>query len=169
MSRLIAVVILITGCLVALQIDVLSHIRLFGVVVMVVWLWPFCLGLLGAGQVAVVAGVISGLCFDAHAATTFGLNAAVGAAVAAVGLRLERQGVGDIDGAAWWTAPALSALTGVAAPLLFILAGAFTLDFSLWRGSLVLTMVVNAAAFAVLARPLLLASRTLTGLAPVRR
>ena len=90
-------------------------------------------------------------------------------AVAAAALRLERNGVGDIDGAAWWTAPALAAMTGLIAPLLFIVAGAFTLDFSLWRGSLLTTMVVNAIVFALMSRPLLVGTRMITGLAPARR
>ena len=169
MSRLLATLVVLTGLLVAVQVDVLSHVRIFGVVVMVVWLWPLVLGLLGAGPLAMVVGAVSGLCFDAHAATNFGLNAAVGCAVAAVALRLERNGVGDIDGAAWWTAPALAAVGGVVAPLLLIVAGAFTLDFSLWRGSLMTTMVVNGVAFALVSRPLLVGTRIVTGLAPARR
>jgi len=168
-SRLLATLVVLTGLLVAVQVDVLAHVRIFGVVVMVVWLWPFVLGLLGAGPLAMVMGAVSGLCFDAHAATTFGLNAAVGVAVAAAALRLERNGVGDIDGAAWWTAPALAAMTGLVAPLLLIVAGAFTLDFSLWRGSLLTTMVVNAVVFALMSRPLLVGTRMITGLAPARR
>ena len=169
MSRLLAVLVVITGLLVAVQLDVLSHVRIFGVVVMVVWLWPFCLGLLGAGPAALITGAVAGLCFDAHAATAFGLNAAVGAALAAIAVRLGRNSVGDVDGAAWWTAPALAAATGLLAPLLFVGAGAFTLDFSLWRGSLLTTMAVNAVVFALVARPLLIGTRVITGLAPSRR
>ena len=169
MSRLVLSLFIVTGFLVAVQVDVLSHIRVFGVVVMVVWLWPLCLGLLGAGPSAVVVGVVSGLCFDAHAATAFGINAVVGGAVAAVAIRLERNGIGDVDGAAWWMAPALASIAGLVAPLLLVAVSAVTLDFSLWRGSLGTTMAINAVAFALIARPLLVTARALTGLAPSRR
>ena len=169
MSRLLVALVVATGFLVAVQVDVLAHIRVFGVVIMLVWLWPLCLGLLGAGQGAVIAGVVGGLCFDAHAATTFGINGVVSGVIAATAVRLERNGIGDVDGAAWWTAPALASVTGLVAPLLLVVVAALTLDFSLWRGSLLMTMVVNAVAFAVVARPLVVGARALTGLSPARR
>ncbi len=40
------------------------------------------------------------------------------------------------------------------APLLYVVSGVFALNFSLWRGSLLDSMLVNAVAFFVLARPL---------------
>jgi hypothetical protein len=62
--------------------------------------------------------------------------------------------VGDLDSAAWWVTPLIAAVAGFVAPALFVGASFFTLNFSLWRDSLLSAMVVNAAAFFVLARPM---------------
>jgi hypothetical protein len=61
--------------------------------------------------------------------------------------------VGDLDSAALWVTPALAAAAGFVAPLLYVASGVFALNFSLWRDSLLDTMVVNAVAFFLLARP----------------
>jgi hypothetical protein len=49
--------------------------------------------------------------------------------------------------------PILAGGAGLAAPVLFTAGGVGVLNFSLWHGSLVDSMVVNAVAFFVLARP----------------
>jgi hypothetical protein len=50
--------------------------------------------------------------------------------------------------------PVIGAAAGFVAPAIFVGASFFTLNFSLWRDSLLPAMVVNAVAFAVLARPM---------------
>ena len=50
--------------------------------------------------------------------------------------RLGKEGVGDLDSAAWWVTPVLAAAAGVAAPVIYIVGGIGVLNFSLWRGSL---------------------------------
>ena len=65
--------------IVAVQTTVVSPYRIAGIAIMLVWLWPLCAGLLGDQRSGVVAGLLSGLLFDAHVATPFGLFAVVGA------------------------------------------------------------------------------------------
>ncbi len=139
--------------LVAIQLDILAGLRVAGVVVMVIWLWPFCIAIVGQAAAAVASGVVLGLLFDAHTSTPYGLTAIVGGLIALGSIRLAREGVGDLEGAAWWMTPLLAAVVGFFAPLLFVLTGIFALDFSLWHGSLVASMLVNAVFFALLARP----------------
>ena len=140
--------------LVAIQLDILAGLRVAGVVVMVIWLWPFCIAIVGQAAAAVASGVVLGLLFDAHTSTPYGLTAIVGGLIALGSIRLAREGVGDLEGAAWWMTPLLAAVVGFFAPLLFVLTGIFALDFSLWHGSLVASMLVNAVFFALLARPI---------------
>jgi hypothetical protein len=61
--------------------------------------------------------------------------------------------VGDLDSAAWWVTPVLAAVAGFVAPALYVVSGAFALNFNLWRGSVLSMMLVNAGAFFILARP----------------
>jgi hypothetical protein len=82
------------------------------------------------------------------------LTAVVAILLAYGASRLGREGVGDLDSAAWWVTPLIAAGAGFVAPALFVAASFFTLNFSLWRDSLVEAMVVNAIAFFVLARPM---------------
>ena len=67
--------------------------------------------------------------------------------------RLGKEGVGDLDSAAWWVTPVLAAGAGLVAPVIFTVGGIGVLNFSLWHGSLLNSMVVNGVAFLVLARP----------------
>ena len=154
MTRALAPVTFITLVIVGLQLSVLSSLRFSGVVVMLVWLWPLVLGLAGYFFVALWAGLIAGVFFDTHAATPFGLTALTGMILAYAFFRLGREGVGDLDSAAWWVTPALAALGGLVAPLLYTISGAVALNFSLWRGSVLDMMLVNAFAYFFLSRPL---------------
>ena len=153
MSRALLALSLLGLFLVAIQLDILSDLRVAGVVIMAIWLWPFCIAIIGQTTAAIISGVALGLLFDAHTSTPFGLTAVVGGLIAFGSIRLAREGVGDLEGAAWWMTPLLAAIVGFLAPLLFVLMGIFTLDFSLWHGSLVASMLVNALFFALLARP----------------
>jgi cell shape-determining protein MreD len=120
---------------------------------MLVWLWPFAMGLTGYTSLALVTALLAGVFFDTHTTTPFGLTAAVGLVIAYGASRLGREGVGDLDSAAWWVTPVLAAVAGFVAPALYVVSGAFALNFNLWRGSVLSMMLVNAGAFFILARP----------------
>jgi hypothetical protein len=161
--RALAPVTVMSLIVVGLQLAVFSTLRVQGVVVMLVWLWPLAMGLAGYTSLAVSAAVIAGLFFDTHGTTPFGLTAAVGVTIAYFASRLGREGVGDLDSAAWWVTPLLAALGGFSAPMLFMFFGFFALDFGLWRASVLWVMVVNAVAFFVFARPVTRLARAVGG------
>jgi cell shape-determining protein MreD len=152
-SRALIPVTVVTLFIVALQLSILSPLRFAGVVVMLVWLWPFALGLGGFTVLSVWSAVVAGVFFDTHAVTPFGLTAVVGVLLAYGASRLGKEGVGDLDSAAWWVTPALSAGAGFAAPLMYVIGGFVTFHFSMWRAGTLASMVVNALAFLILARP----------------
>jgi hypothetical protein len=152
--RLLVPVTLVTLVLVAIQLSVLSSLRVSGVVIMIVWLWPLAMGLAGLTALALWSAVVAGVFFDTHAVTPFGLTAIVALALAYGASRLGKEGVGDLDSAAWWVTPLIAAAAGFVAPAIFVGASFFTLNFSLWRDSLLTAMIVNAMAFFVLARPM---------------
>jgi cell shape-determining protein MreD len=151
----------VTLLIVAVQLTIFSSLRFDGVVVMLVWLWPLAMGLTGNTALALVTAVVAGIFFDTHATTPFGLTAIVALLLAYAASRLGREGVGDLDSAAWWVTPVLAALGGLVAPLLYIIAGTGALNFNLWRGSVLSMMIVNAIAFFVLARPAVRLARAL--------
>jgi rod shape-determining protein MreD len=153
-SRSLLAITLLGLFLVAVQVNILSGLRVAGVVCMLVWLWPYCLAIVGYGSGAMVSGVGLGLLFDAHSSTPFGLTAVTAGLIGLAASRLAREGIGDLEGAAWWMMPALAAGFGLAAPLLFVLLGIVLLNFSLWHGSLLTAMLVNAVFFALVSRPL---------------
>jgi hypothetical protein len=152
-TRALIPVTVVTMFIVGVQLSVFSTLRFAGVVFMLVWLWPFALGLAGFTTLSIWAALVGGVFFDTHAATPFGLTAMVGVLLAFSASRLGKEGVGDLDSAAWWVTPILAAGAGAAAPVIYTAGGVGVLNFSLWHGSLVNSMVVNAVAFFVLARP----------------
>lgn len=154
MRRVIVPVTLVTLLIVAIQLSIFSSWRVSGVVIMIVWLWPLAMGLAGLTSLALWCAVVAGVFFDTHAVTPFGLTALVALALAYGASRLGKEGVGDLDSAAWWVTPLIAAAAGFVAPALFVGASFFTLNFSFWRDSLLTTMIVNAIAFFVLARPM---------------
>jgi hypothetical protein len=151
--RAVAPLALATLVIVGLQLSVFTTWRFAGTVVMLVWLWPLAMGLAGYTGLALGAGALAGLFFDTHATTPFGLSALVGLLLGFGASRLGREGIGDLDSAAWWVTPTLGALGGLCAPALYVVLGVFALNFGLWRGSVLAMMGVNAVAFFVLARP----------------
>ena len=153
MTKARGLMLLVTLAVVGVQLAVFTQWRFAGVVVMIIWLWPVAVGLTGLTSLAVVSGLLAGLLFDAQSATPFGLSALIGALLGYFASRLGKEGVGDLDSAALWVTPALAAAAGFAAPLLFVVSGVFALNFTLWHDSLVDSMLVNAVAFFVLARP----------------
>lgn len=161
MRRALVPAVVATLIIEALQLTVLSSLRIEGVVVMLVWLWPLAMGLTGFTSLALVTALVAGVFFDTHANTPFGLTAVVALVLAYAASRLGREGVGDLDSAAWWVTPALAALGGFVAPMLYVVAGAGALNFNLWRGSVLMMMFINAGAFFVLARPMTRLARTI--------
>ena len=153
MTRALIPVAVVTMFLVGIQLAIFSNLRFAGVVFMLVWLWPFALGLAGFTTLSIWAAVVGGVFFDTHAATPFGLTAMVGVVLAYGASRLGKEGVGDLDSAAWWVTPILAAGAGLVAPVIYTAGGIGVLNFSLWHGSLVNSMVVNGIAFFILARP----------------
>jgi hypothetical protein len=152
-TRALVIAAVASVLLVSVQISIVSPLRIEGVVVMLVWLWPLALALTGSTAVAVAAGAFTGLLFDAHTFTPFGLSAIVGALLAWGISALAREGIADLDAAAWWMPPALFGAAGLLAPALFVGLAALTGHSDVWRDSLFAMMVVNALAFVVLARP----------------
>ena len=169
MRRVLVPVTLVTLLLVAIQLSLFSSLRFAGVVVMIVWLWPFAMGLAGLTSLALWCALVGGIFFDTHSTTPFGLTVIVGLLLAYGSSRLGREGVGDLDSAAWWVTPLLAAVAGFFAPLLFVGASFFTFNFSLWRDSLLAAMVVNAIAFFLLARPVARVARWIGNLGGSRR
>lgn len=154
MRRVLVPVTVVTLIVVAVQLSIFTGLRVSGVVVMIVWLWPLAMGLAGVTALALWCAIVAGVFFDTHAVTPFGLTTIVALALAYGASRLGKEGVGDLDSAAWWVTPLIGAAAGFVAPALFVGASFFTLNFSLWRDSLFTSMVVNGVAFAVLARPM---------------
>ena len=112
--------IIATLFVVGLQLAVFTTLRVEGAVIMLVWLWPLAMGLAGYTGLALVAAVVAGVFFDTHATTPFGLSVLVALSLAYGASRLGREGVGDLDSAAWWVTPLLGALAGFIAPALFV-------------------------------------------------
>ncbi len=146
--------VLVAVVLVALQVVAISDWRIGGAVIVVPWMWAFALGLTGQRLLAILGGVVAGVLFDAYLATPFGASAVLGALVGLAASALGREGVGDLDSAAWWVTPGLGLMTGLFAPLVFVVAAAVEGSTHLYQNGLVPSMIVNALGFAVLARPL---------------
>jgi cell shape-determining protein MreD len=155
---------LMTLFIVGFQLSIFSTLRISGVVIMIVWLWPLVVGLAGLTSLSIWTAVIGGVFFDTHSTAPFGLTAAVGVLLGYGASRLGKEGVGDLDSAAWWVTPAIAALGGFLAPLFYVMGGAVELSFSLWRSSVVDMMLVNALAFALLSRPLTRLARSAGGI-----
>jgi rod shape-determining protein MreD len=168
-SRALAPLGIATIIIVGVQVSALSSWRFAGAVVMLVWLWPIAVGLAGSPGLAVGSALFGGILFDTHVTTPFGLTALVGAIVGYGAGYLGREGVGDLESAALYVAPVIASIGGFVAPLLYVIGGFFYFNFSLWRGSLLASMLVNAIAFFLLARPVVRFARLATRFAPVVR
>ena len=67
MTRALIPVTVVTMFIVGIQLAIFSNLRFAGVVFMLVWLWPFTLGLAGFTTLSIVAAIVSGVFFDTHA------------------------------------------------------------------------------------------------------
>jgi hypothetical protein len=155
---------IVTLFVVAIQLEIFSSLRFAGTVIMLVWLWPVAVGLAGFTNLALYVALLGGVLADTHATTPFGLTAIVGLLLAYGSSLLGREGVGDLDSAAYWVTPVLAAVAGFVGPLLYTFAGVFAFNFELWHGSVASMTIVNALAFLVLARPV---TRVARGVAAV--
>lgn len=164
MRRALIPATLLTVFIVAVQLEIFSSVRFSGAVFMLVWLWPLSMGIAGFTPLALYVALVSGILFDTHATTPFGLTAVVGLALAYGASRLGREGVGDLDSAAIWVAPLIAAVGGFFAPLLYTFGGFFALNFGIWRGSLLDSMMLNAVLFFFLARPMTRLARAIASL-----
>ncbi len=164
MRRALAPAALVTLLVVAIQLEVLSSLRVSGVVFMLVWLWPLCVGLAGYTTLAVFVALLGGIFFDTHAATPFGLTALVGIVLGYAASRLGREGVGDLDSAAIWVTPLIGAIGGFFAPLMYVAGGYVEFNSGLWRGSLVSSMTINAVAFFLFSRSISRVARLVGGI-----
>ncbi len=162
MTRAVVPLTIVTLFVVAIQLQLLSTLRAAGAVIMLVWLWPFVVGLTGALVPALWVAVLSGLFFDARSTMPFGLTIVVALGLAWFAARLGREGVGDLDSAAWWVPPVLAGLAGLLAPAGYVALATVALDPGLWRDHLGASMVANAIVFAIAARPLARLARRLT-------
>ncbi len=153
MSRGLLALVLSSIVVAAVQVSVVSPLRIGGVVIVLVWLWALALGLTSRTGPAVAGAMLGGLLFDAYLATPFGLNALVAGALAALASLLAREGIGDLDASAWWMPPALGLVAGISAPILLLAAGLLYANTALWHGAVIMTMVVNAAMFFLFTRP----------------
>lgn len=169
MTRSLLPTTLVTLFIVAVQISILSSLRIDGVVIMMVWLWPLALGLAGATTESLWVALVGGVLFDTHASTPFGVTALVALALAFGSSQLGKEGVGDIESAAWWVTPVICGVAGLFAPALYVLAGAFWLNFSLWHDSVGEMMLVNGAMFLLFARPLVRIARWTATPSRIRR
>lgn len=169
MRRVLVPATIATLLMVAVQLSVFSDLRFDGVVVMLVWLWPLAMGLAGLTALSLYCAVVAGVFFDAYTTTPFGLTVLVALALAYGASRLGKEGVGDLDSAAWWVTPVIAAVAGFVAPALFVGGSFLTLNFSLWRDSLLSAMVVNALAFLLLARPVTRLARWVGAMSGSRR
>lgn len=160
-----AIIPLLVVCLivVAIQLSVFSNLRFAGVVIMLVWLLPIAVGLTGATTLAIGTGVLVGLLFDAHTITVFGLTAIVGGVLGYAVSPLGREGVGDLDSAAWWVTPLIASVGGFLAPLAYMICAEATGQFNVWRDSVISMMIVNAIAFFIFARPMARLARVIVG------
>ena len=147
----------------AIQVSVLTNLRIGGVVIMGIWLWTLVVGLLGGTPPAMVAGATTGALFDAHVSTPFGLFIAVGLLVGYVAGQLGREGIGDFKAAAWWMPSAIGLAVGFITPVVLTIAATLTGNLQFWRGDLGSTMVVNAIFFAIAIRITAIFGRRLIG------
>ena len=149
--------------IVAVQVAAVSNYRIAGITVMIVWLWPVIVGLLGASLPGIVAGAVSGFLFDTHVATPFGLFTITGMVLGWAAGQLGREGIGDFDAAAWWMPTLIGAGFGFLGPVVLVVFSFLVGDAHLWRGDVGATMVINGIAFAILVRPAARLARVLTG------
>ena len=173
-SRWLWLVVVALG-LVVVQLTIADQLSVAGVHAELLWVLPVAAGLTAGTMAGMAAGFVGGVVADLFLPTPFGLSAFVGVIVGYVMGRLGEEGIGDLHGSQWWVAPSLAATSGFFAPVLYALCGAALGHHSYLSSTLVVVCLLDAAACALLVRPVmhlvgpLLAEDPLRGsLEPVR-
>jgi hypothetical protein len=138
----------------AVQLSVLSPLRVAHVTIMIVWVWALALGISINRWFAAGGGALAGFILDAQSATPLFTFAVTGALVGYACGRLGEEGIGDLDGAAWWSGPIVGSLGIVVTVLTSMLVAIVAGDATFWRGNAGASMVVNMLAAAISVRPL---------------
>lgn len=108
---------------IALQIGLMTRLRLGDVHPEIIWLVPAAAGLIAGPGVGCMTGFFAGLWLDCLLPTPFGLSALVGTAIGYLAGMLEQRGVVVGAGQLPWIGPALGAAAGMAGVALYGLVG----------------------------------------------
>ena len=138
----------------AVQLSALSPIRIAHVSIMLIWIWTLALGISINRWYATVGGAFVGFMLDAQSSTPLLTFAVTGAIVGYICGRLGEEGIGDLDGAAWWSGPLVGSLGIVISVLSATFIATVFGDGTFWRGNAGASMVVNMLLAALLVRPL---------------
>ena len=103
---------------------------------------------------ATIGGAVVGFMLDAQSSTPLLTFAVTGALVGYICGRLGEEGIGDLDGAAWWSGPIVGSLGIVISVLAAMCVATVFGDGTFWRGNAGASMVVNMLLAALLVRPL---------------
>lgn len=137
------------------QLTIADELRVAGMHPELLWVLPVAVGLAAGSTAGMAAGFVAGAIGDLFVPAPFGLSALVGVLVGYAVGRLGDEGVGDLRGTAFVVPPALAALAGLCAPLAYALLGAIGGHSSFVSASLPVVAVLDAAACAVLVRPVM--------------
>lgn len=174
LSRWLWLVVVALG-IVVVQLTIADELSIAGVHAELLWVLPVAAGLTAGAMAGMAAGFVGGVVADLFLPTPFGLSAFVGVLVGYAMGRLGEEGIGDLHGSQWWVAPCLGAASGFCAPVLYAFLGVVLGHRSYLSSTLLVVCLLDAAAAALLVRPLmrlvgpLLAEDPLRGsLEPVR-
>ncbi len=140
---------------VVVQLTLADKLSVAGVHPELVWVLPVAAGLAGGATAGMAAGFVGGLVADLFLPTPFGLTALVAVLVGFAAGRLGEEGIGDLGGAAWIVAPALGLAAGLVAPLAYAAFGALGGHSSYLSLELPVVSGLDAAACALLVRPVM--------------
>lgn len=138
----------------AVQLSVFSPVRVAHVTIMLIWVWALALGISINRWYAAIGGAVVGFMLDAQSSTPLLTFAVTGAVVGYICGRLGEEGIGDLDGAAWWSGPIVGSLGIVISVLTAMVIATIFGDGTFWRGNAGASMVVNMLLAALTVRPL---------------
>jgi rod shape-determining protein MreD len=153
-SRWLWLVVVALG-MVVVQLTIADELSIAGVHPELLWVLPVAAGLSAGAMAGMAAGFVGGVVADLFVPSPFGLSAFVGVLVGYAMGRLGEEGVGDLRGSAIWVAPALGAACGFVAPLLYAVSGVVLGHRSYLSSTVLLVAVLDAAACALLVRPMM--------------
>lgn len=141
--------------LVVVQLTIADQLSIDGVHPELLWVLPVAAGLSAGAMAGMAAGFAGGVVADLFLPAPFGLSAFVGVLVGYGMGRLGEEGIGDLGGSAYWVPPALAAACGFLAPLLYAACGFVLGHHSYLSPSLAVVALLDAAACALLVRPMM--------------